>query len=53
MNWLNLAVYLLLIALAATVPVWTYSVGWGDHPSELIGLALAAVLTRILFMRAE
>ncbi len=45
------AVYVLLIAFAATVPVWSYSVAWGDHPSELIGAALIVVLLRILLMR--
>jgi hypothetical protein len=44
-------VYLLMLAFAATVPVWSYSRPWGDHPSELIGLALVAVLMRILLSR--
>jgi hypothetical protein len=44
-------VYLLILAFAATVPVWRYSIAWGDHPSELIGAALVAVLLRVLFRR--
>ncbi len=45
-------VHALILAFAATVPVWPYSVGWGDHPSELIGIALIAALLRILIGRA-
>ena len=48
--WTGL-VYVLLMAFAATVPVWSYSVDWGDHPSELIGLAITAVMIRILLKR--
>ena len=44
-------VYALMLIFAATVPVWSYSRAWGDHPSELIGVALVAVLMRILLSR--
>ena len=46
-------VYLLIIVFAATVPVWRYSIAWGDHPSELVGMALIAVLLRILCKRDQ
>jgi hypothetical protein len=44
-------VYALMVAFAATVPVWSYSKAWGDHPSELIGMALVGVLLRVLLSR--
>ncbi len=46
---MTILVYTLLMAFTATVPVWNYSVAWGDHPSELIGMVLIVVLFIILF----
>ena len=46
-------VYLLIVVFAATVPVWRYSIPWSDHPSELVGMALIAVLLRILLRRDQ
>ncbi len=46
-------VYLLIVVFAATVPVWRYSIAWGDHPSELVGMALIAVLLRILLKKDQ
>ena len=47
-RFLIFAVYALLIAFAATVPVWSYSIPWGDHPSELICLVLIIALFILL-----
>ena len=39
----------LIILLAAALPTWPYSVGWGYYPSVLLGIMLLALIAWLLF----
>jgi hypothetical protein len=43
-----LLVILLVILLAATMPAWPYSRGWGYYPSGGLGLVLLIVVILLL-----
>jgi len=46
-----LLVILLIILLAATVPAWPYSRGWGYYPSGGLGLVILILVILLLMGR--
>ena len=43
-----LGLIILIIILAAVLPTWPYSRGWGYRPSGLVGLILLILLVVLL-----
>jgi len=46
-----LLLVLLIILMAATVPAWPYSRGWGYYPSGGLGLVILIVVLLLLMGR--
>jgi hypothetical protein len=47
----GLLLIVLIILLAAALPTWPYSAGWGYYPGGILGLILSVVLVLILVGR--
>jgi len=46
-----LLIFLLLVLVLLTVPMWPYSRGWGYYPSGGVGLVILALLILLIMGR--